>query len=71
MFIRKLKLNILFYYSINYEGGSSLLEAMYDLMRREEYRNLVDFDNHLDNISLDWQNLKLNEIIDDVLKNHR
>ncbi|OXU29468.1 hypothetical protein TSAR_009188 [Trichomalopsis sarcophagae] len=57
--------------SINYEGGAGLLEAMYNLMRNEEYRNLVDFDNHLDNISLDWRNLKLNEAIDDALKNHR
>ncbi|XP_011503236.1 PREDICTED: ER membrane protein complex subunit 8/9 homolog [Ceratosolen solmsi marchali] len=57
--------------SINYEGGANLLEATYHLIRRKEYRNLVDFDNHLDNISLDWQNLKLNEKIDEVLKNYQ
>ncbi|XP_014213034.1 ER membrane protein complex subunit 8/9 homolog [Copidosoma floridanum] len=57
--------------SIKYEGGAGLLEAMYYLMKNEEYRNLVDFDNHLDNISLDWRNLLLNDVIDDALKNHR
>ncbi|XP_058795190.1 ER membrane protein complex subunit 8/9 homolog [Phymastichus coffea] len=57
--------------SINFEAGADLLEAMYHLMRNEEYRNLVDFDNHLDNISLDWQNYNLNHIIDKALKNQR
>lgn len=65
-FVKKLY----FCYSINYEGGTRLLEAVYHLMKFEEYRNLIDFDNHLDNISLDWRNLNLNDAIDDAFKNH-
>lgn len=57
--------------SIQYEGGAGLLEAMYHLMKNEEYRNLIDFDNHLDNISLDWRNSELNDVIDEALKNHQ
>jgi len=55
--------------TVQYEGGANLLEAMYYLVRNEEYKNLVDFDNHLDNISLDWRNLELNDAIEDALKN--
>ena len=33
------------------------------LLVEEEYRSLVDFDNHLDDVSKDWRNLHLNDII--------
>lgn len=56
---------------MNFEAGAGLLEAMYYLMRNEEYRNLVDFDNHLDEIELDWKNTQLNSSIDKALKNNR
>lgn len=35
-------------------------------MLQKAYYDLVDFDNHLDNISLDWKNVNLNDQIDDV-----
>lgn len=41
------------------------------LMKEEDFKNLVDFDNHLDNIALDWQNLKLNDRIEEVMENNQ
>jgi len=57
--------------SIVYEGGITHTDAMYALLKAEQYRDLVDFDNHLDNISLDWQNQKLNKIIDVAVESHK
>ncbi|EZA50472.1 hypothetical protein DMN91_010117 [Ooceraea biroi] len=57
--------------NIIYEGGIVHTDAMYALLKAEEYRDLVDFDNHLDNISLDWQNQKLNKIIDAAVESHK
>lgn len=54
-------------FSINFEGGKTLLETMACLMKEEDCKTLVDFDNHLDNIALDWQNLKLNDRIEEVM----
>lgn len=56
--------------SIIYEDDIAHTDAMYSLLKAEEYRNLIDFDNHLDNIALDWQNQKLNKIIDEAVDNH-
>lgn len=61
----------LFCRSIIYEGGVAHTDAMYSLLKAEEYRNLIDFDNHLDNIALDWQNQKLNKIIDEAVDKHK
>jgi len=44
---------------------------MYSLLKAEEYRNVIDFDNHLDNVALDWQNQKLNKIIDEAVDKHK
>ena len=33
-------------------------------LRSKSYKELVDFDNHLDDISLDWTNLHINKLID-------
>lgn len=62
---------MLVFCSIIYEGGIVHTDAMYSLLKAEEYRNLVDFDNHLDNISLDWQNLKLNKVIDEAVDEYK
>lgn len=51
-----------------YDEGVTQTDAMYSLLKAEQYRNLVDFDNHLDNIALDWQNRKLNKIIQEVIE---
>lgn len=54
--------------NIFYEGGVAPTDALYTLLENEQYRNLVDFDNHLDNITLDWQNHKLNKVIDETVE---
>ncbi|XP_035721571.1 ER membrane protein complex subunit 8-like [Vespa mandarinia] len=56
--------------NIFYEGGVAPTDALYSLLEGEQYRNLVDFDNHLDNITLDWQNHKLNKVIDETVEEH-
>lgn len=43
------------------------LEACSSLLDKLAYVNLVDFDNHLDDISQDWMNPDLNKEIDSVL----
>ncbi|XP_011299909.1 ER membrane protein complex subunit 8 [Fopius arisanus] len=48
---------------IAYDDGEAIAGAIESLLREERYRQLIDFDNHLDNISLDWHNLELNKII--------
>lgn len=46
-------------------------DVLYSLLKAEEYRNLIDFDNHLDDISLNWQNQKLNKIIEEVMEKYK
>lgn len=55
--------------NIFYEGVAPM-NALYSLLKAEQYRNLVDFDNHLDNITYDWLNLKLNKVIDETVEEH-
>ena len=33
------------------------------LLSKQSYRDLIDFDNHLDDFKNDWRNLGLNELI--------
>ena len=33
------------------------------LLSKQSYRDLIDFDNHLDDFRYDWRNTKLNELI--------
>ena len=35
-------------------------------VRNRLYEGLVDFDNHLDNIHLDWTNPELNNVVDAI-----
>ena len=46
---------------ITYEGNAK--EALLDLLDRKAYRELVDFDNHLSDISLHWLNQPINRLI--------
>merc|ERR1712226_289268 len=41
------------------EAGS--LEMASSLLCSKAYREIVDFDNHLDDVALDWQNQEINE----------
>lgn len=34
------------------------------LMRSEASRSLVDYDNHMDNITMDWRNTEINSLIE-------
>lgn len=40
------------------------LSSVSTLIQRHVSQKLVDFDNHLDNLTADWTNSHLNEIID-------
>lgn len=35
------------------------------LLQRRVYEQLVDFDNHLDDLSQDWRNLNLNQEVEE------
>jgi hypothetical protein len=35
------------------------------LLQRQVYEQLVDFDNHLDDLSKDWRNLTLNKEVEE------
>lgn len=42
--------------------------AVASLVREKTQKTLIDFDNHLDNIQLDWTNKKINSDVDEVVK---
>ena len=48
-------------YRISAEKGAA--EISFSLIKSRAYRSLVDFDNHLDDISVNWQNQEINEQI--------
>ena len=41
-----------------------ILAAAASLLNSRAFRDLVDFDLHLDDIQKDWKNLEINEIIE-------
>jgi len=43
-----------------------LLETTSSLLENKCSRDIVDFDNHLDDLKLDWRNLELNRIIQEM-----
>ncbi|XP_077982115.1 ER membrane protein complex subunit 8-like [Glandiceps talaboti] len=48
---------------IELEDDEKCLVVASDLLRAKLARDLVDFDNHLDDITLDWLNLDVNSLI--------
>lgn len=42
------------------------LDTAAALLEQRAFKTLVDFDNHLDDVSQDWKNKDLNKLIDDV-----
>uniref|UniRef100_A0A1B6C1U2 MPN domain-containing protein n=1 Tax=Clastoptera arizonana TaxID=38151 RepID=A0A1B6C1U2_9HEMI len=42
------------------------LDTTSALIERHTYESLVDFDNHLDNISLDWRNTSINWLLEQI-----
>ncbi|XP_070574658.1 ER membrane protein complex subunit 8-like [Ptychodera flava] len=53
--------------SITLEDDEKCLAITSDLLRSKLQKDLVDFDNHLDDISLDWLNQDINSIINQCL----
>lgn len=45
-------------------GGDSTLALVSELITGKTYQNLIDFDNHLDDIVLDWQNIPINKLVE-------
>lgn len=45
---------------------SDVLDTAAALLEQRAFKALVDFDNHLDDVSQDWRNKELNELIEDV-----
>ncbi|KXJ24279.1 ER membrane protein complex subunit 8 [Exaiptasia diaphana] len=45
-------------------GGDDTLNLTSDLIEGKAYQSLVDFDNHLDDMSLDWLNHDINRLAD-------
>lgn len=54
---------MLFCFSISLESNSRSVAAA--LLQRRVYEQLVDFDNHLDDLSQDWRNLNLNQEVEE------
>ena len=44
-------------------GGEASLSVTSQLIRRKTYQGLIDFDNHLDDITLDWLNGAINDAV--------
>lgn len=43
--------------------SNDALNISTSILEDEAYESLVDFDNHLDNISLDWTNNEFNKFV--------
>ncbi|XP_017889433.1 ER membrane protein complex subunit 8/9 homolog [Ceratina calcarata] len=56
---------------VSYEKGVTHTDVLYSLLKAEEYRNLYDFDNHLDDVTLNWQNCKLNKTIEQAMEKYK
>jgi len=53
--------------NVHLEQGQKTYQVTSSLMQSKLHRELVDFDNHLDNIALDWRNIDLNEEVSQQL----
>lgn len=45
-------------------GDEASLALVSELITGKTYQNLVDFDNHLDDITLDWLNIPINKLVE-------
>ena len=46
------------------DGGEDTLSLTGELLEGKAYQSLVDFDNHLDDITQDWLNKDINRLVD-------
>lgn len=51
----------------NVEQSKDTLEAVNMLLKRGAMKDIFDFDNHLDNVDIDWSNKHLNRDIEQLL----
>ncbi|XP_067053425.1 ER membrane protein complex subunit 8-like [Acropora muricata] len=49
---------------LSLDGGEETLSLTTDLLDGKAYQSLVDFDNHLDDITQDWLNKDINKLVD-------
>lgn len=49
------------------EKSSDTLDAVHLLVKRGAAKDIFDFDNHLDNVKIDWHNKHLNRDIEQLL----
>jgi hypothetical protein len=51
----------------NHQMDDTPVEFVNKILKNKLFTELIDFDNHLDNINFDWRNIKLNEKLNDSL----
>lgn len=56
-----------FSFSVKISNEKAVTNAIYLLMKSEEYKNIVDFDNHFDDIELDWKNGDIDEAVSTLI----
>ena len=54
------------YHCSSVGGGHHTLKAIGKQVYSRIYENLVDFDNHLDSVELDWTNPDINRSLADI-----
>ena len=55
---------MLFFICRDLDGGEDTLGLTTDLLEGKAYQSLIDFDNHLDDITQDWLNKDINRLVD-------
>lgn len=50
----------------DFKVDNEVLDSAAALLEQRAFKALVDFDNHLDDVSKDWKNKDLNKLIDEV-----
>lgn len=56
---------MLWSFSITLDSKAQSVAA--SLLQKRVYEQLVDFDNHLDDLSQDWRNLNLNQEVEEEM----
>lgn len=54
---------VFFFYRL-LDGGEDTFSLTTDLLDGKAYQSLIDFDNHLDDITQDWLNKDINRLVD-------
>ena len=48
------------------EGGPSTIASVNKMLQNRVFQNLVDFDNHLDDVEADWTNPAINRAVEAI-----